>query len=150
MLNDRARRAQGLTAGLSILLILFTLPHSFEDVEYEEPARFGLSQGAFSLGMAAACAAQGLALYWLGLARRIGLWSHLILGFGWGFAALIAHAPEALAKGQYRSGALSVADLVGIIAVRLSPAVVSALALRRQPGLLTDPESRPVQNRRMV
>ncbi len=125
---------------LSCLLILFTLPHGFDDISHGEPARFGVSQALFSSGLALAYATQGLALYWLGLGRRIGLWAHLVLGFGWGIAAIIAHVPEVLAPGPYRSGAPSVADLLGMVVIGLSLGVASALALQRRSELPAEQE----------
>jgi hypothetical protein len=138
MASRNAHARWMIIAVLSCLLILFTLPHGFEDVTHGEPARFGVSQGVFAVGLALAYAAQGLALYWLGLGRRIGLWAHLALGFGWGIAAIVAHVPEALAPGPYRSGVLSLADLLGMIVIGLSLGAASASALRRRPVLSND------------
>lgn len=115
---------------LSVLLIVFTLPHSIEDVLHGEPARFGMGTASYAFGLALLYAFQGLCLYWVGAGHRYGLIGHILLGFGWGISAIFVHFPEALAPGMYRSGPISVGLLIGMALIGVALGITSAIDLR--------------------
>jgi hypothetical protein len=134
---DGNKREDRLVSGgsimlLSLMLIIFTLPHSIEDVLHGEPARFGMGTMTYAFGLALLYALQGLFLFWTGSGHRYGLHGHTLLGFGWGVSAIIVHTPEALAPGTYRSGFVSVGTLGGIALVGIALGITTAIGLRRR------------------
>jgi hypothetical protein len=112
---------------LSITLIVFTVPHSIEDVLHREPARSGLGAMSYAL----LYALQGLCLLWTSSGHQYGLLGHTLLGFGWGISAITVHASRALAPGIYRSGFPSVGSLAGNSLVGKAHGITTAVGLRR-------------------
>lgn len=130
--TEPIRRSSGVVI-LSLLLFFFTVPHNVEDFAFGEPARFGLSALAVTLGLSAVFAAQGLALTWTGGGTRRGYILHAVLGFSWAVAALAAHSGEVLLPGAYRSGLGSVVFLLGIVILGGALGLASIRALRTAP-----------------
>ncbi len=117
-------------AGLSIALVFFTLPHALEDFALGEPQARGIPAPAIATVVSILFAAQAAGLYWLGRGLARGLWAHVALGVIWPVASGLAQLPEIFGEEPYRSGALSVAYVLGIILVGASLLVASLLALR--------------------
>lgn len=105
------------TAGLSLLLIFFTVPHSLEDFSVGEPAKAGVSELPLAFGVAVLLALQGLALLWTGQGKSRGFVLHALLGLLWPLAAGVAQLPVILAPGVYRTGTMSAFFVIGIIVV---------------------------------
>lgn len=104
-------------AGLSLLLIFFTVPHSLEDFSVGEPAKAGISVLPLAFGVAVLLALQGLALFWTGQGKLRGFVVHAFLGLIWPLAAGAAQLPVILAPGVYRTGTMSAFFVIGIIVV---------------------------------
>lgn len=137
-MSREARRpsSSALVVGLSLALLLFSVPHVLEDFAAGEPAKQGVPAPVLAFVVSALLVAQGAGLYWLGRGRRRGLALHLVLGVVWPLAAGVAQVPTLVTSGEpYRSGAISVTYVVGIIAVGAALFVASAIALRApRPG----------------
>lgn len=124
-------------AALSILLFLFTVPHTLEDFSVGEPEEAGVSVLLLAYGVAGLFALQGLALFWTGQQRSRGYALHAALGLLWPLAAGAAQLPAILAGGPYRSGTISKVLVIGIIVVGLVlcatsiQAFISARRLRK-------------------
>lgn len=119
---------------LSIALLFFTLPHALEDFALGEPQSRGIPAAAIATVLSLLFAAQATGLYWLGQRHARGLWAHVALGVIWPVASGFAQLPEIFGDGPYRSGALSVAYVFGIILVGASLLIASLLALRARAG----------------
>lgn len=134
--ETRAPSASAIVVGLSLALLFFSVPHVLEDFATGEPAKHGVPAPALAFVVSALLVAQGAGLYWLGRGRRRGVVLHLVLGVVWPLAAGVAQVPTLVTSGApYRSGAISVAYVVGIIVVGGALFVASAIALRApRPG----------------
>ena len=119
-------------AALSIAHLFFTLPHALEDFALGEPQARGVPVPAIATVVSFLVAVQALALYWLGQRRARGLWAHAVLGVIWPMAAGFAQLPEIVTGAPYRSGAISVIYVLGIVVVGVALLVSSALALRHR------------------
>ena len=99
---------------LSLLSLPFILPHIIEDFAEEITRRVSLSTagGAFLLGGYLALQALGLILVALG--RRGGFVLTFWIGLIWVAGALLDHGAAVLGGG-FRSGALSVLWVVGLV-----------------------------------
>jgi len=115
---------------LSVALLFFTLPHALEDFALGEPQARGIPAPAIATVLSVLFSAQAMGLYWLGQKHARGLWAHVVLGVVWPVASGFAQLPEIFGDAPYRSGAVSVAYVFGIILVGASLLVASSLALR--------------------
>jgi Ni/Fe-hydrogenase subunit HybB-like protein len=75
-------------------------------------------------------ALQGLALFWAGQKDRRNYFIHAGLGIFWALASGIAQLPVILTTSDYRSGFMSLAYVVGMIAIGILLFVTSLQALR--------------------
>ena len=116
---------------LSLLLLFFTIPHTLEDFATGEPAEAGVPAPLLSLVVSIIFFLQALGLYWLGQGRRRGLFVHLGIGLFWPLASGIAQLPTILNETPYRSGAISVIYVVGIIVVGVLLFISSIIALQK-------------------
>ncbi len=110
---------------LSLLGLPFILPHVIEDFAEEITHRVGLSTagGAFLLG--GYLALQSLGLILVALRRRAGFLLTFWLGLIWMAGALLDHGGPIL-QGGFRSGALSVLWVVGLILTQSAAAALAA------------------------
>ena len=114
------------TIGISLAGLPFIVPHVVEDFAEGLAQRVGLSTGvgAFLLGVYLALQVGGLVLIAWG--RRVGwvitFWASAV----WTVVAVVDHGPAVLAGG-FRSGALSVVWVLGLV---LSQGTAAALAWR--------------------
>ena len=109
---------------VSLASLPFILPHVVEDFVEEVTRRVGLSTagGSFLLGVYLALQSLGLVL--VALDKRPGFVLTFWIGLIWVAGAVLDHGP-ALWRGGFRSGALSVLWVVGLI---LTQGVSAALA----------------------
>lgn len=119
---------------LSVALFFFTVPHVLEDFALGEPVKRGIPMPAIAFAVSCLLAIQGLGLVWLGQRKVIGLRVHAALGLVWAAAAGFAQVPEMLADGVYRSGPVSAAYVVGVIATGLALCVTSVAAVFGRPA----------------
>lgn len=113
-----------LTIGVSLASLPFIAPHVLEDFSLGIAGRVGLptSAGAFLLGVW--LAAQSLGLVWLAMGRRGGWLLTCAISTVWTVVAIADHGPDILAGG-FRSGAISVLWVVGLIATQATSAVLA-------------------------
>jgi Ni/Fe-hydrogenase subunit HybB-like protein len=121
---------QGSVVVLSLLLFFFAVPHTLEDFALGEPAKNGVPAVVLSLIVAGMSALQGLALFWAGQKDRRNYFIHAGLGIFWALASGIAQLPVILTTSDYRSGFMSLAYVVGMIAIGILLFVTSLQALR--------------------
>lgn len=107
----------GRVAGLSLVLLFFTIPHSLEDFSVGEPAEAGISEITLAFVVAGLIALQGAALFWVGERKTKGFVIHAVLGVLWPLAAGAAQLPVILTQDTYRSGTISVVLVIGVIVV---------------------------------
>jgi hypothetical protein len=115
---------------LSLLLFFFAVPHTLEDFALGEPAKNGVPAAVLSFVVASVFALQGLALFWAGQKDRRSYFIHAGLGIFWTLAAGIAQLPVIFVSSNYRSGFISVAYVVGTIAVGALLFLTSLQALK--------------------
>lgn len=115
---------------LSLLLFFFTVPHTLEDFALGEPAKAGISAPLLAFAVAGFFALQGLALFLSGRESRWGYGLHAAVGVFWAVTAGAAQLPNILAPGAYRTGAISVLYVVGIVIAGVLLALVSLWTLR--------------------
>lgn len=101
--------------GSAVLLIAFSLAHSFEDFVYGVPAQFG-----FSVGGAAALVGifYGVHVVAVAYAAREYPWAYLansLIGLLWLAGAVLDHGRDLLFTSPYREGAISKVFLVGVL-----------------------------------
>lgn len=116
------RRAAPIAVSLAGLP--FILPHVVEDFAEGLAPRVGLSTPVAAFLLGAFLALQSLGLVLLGQDRRAGWIITFWVGVVWTAGAVVDHGP-ALAAGDFRSGAVSVLWVVGLV---LSQTVTAALA----------------------
>ena len=119
---------------LSLLLLFFTVPHTLEDFATGEPAEAGIPAPLLSLVVSAVFFVQALGLFWLGQGRRRGLFLHAGVGLFWPIASGFAQLPAILTDTPYRSGAISVVYVGGMIVVGLLLSSSSIIALTKPRG----------------
>lgn len=124
---------------LSLLLPFFTIPHTLEDFALGEPAKAGIPAPALATVIAGLVVLQALGLYWLGQGRRRGLAAHVLIGLFWPLAGGTAQLPIILTGAPYRSGAISILYVGGMIVVGL---LLAALAIRSLLQLPAQPLAR--------
>lgn len=105
---------------LSLLLLFFTVPHILEDFATGEPAQAGIPWPLLALVVSTFIALQALGLHWLGREQRRGLWVHVVIGLFWPVASGFAQLPTILSGAPYRSGAISIFYVAGILVVGLA------------------------------
>lgn len=115
---------------LSLLLFFFAVPHTLEDFALGEPAKNGTPSVVLSFVVASVFALQGLALFWVGQKDRRSYYLHAGLGIFWTLAAGIAQLPVMFVSNNYRSGFISMAYVVGTIAVGALLFLTSLQSLR--------------------
>lgn len=115
---------------LSLLLLFFTVPHTLEDFATGEPAKAGIPTPVLAIVISAIFSLQALGLFWLGQKKRRGLFVHIGIGLFWPIASGLAQVPTMLAESPYRSGAISVVYVVGMIVVGLLICLSSIVAMQ--------------------
>lgn len=115
---------------LSVALLFFSVPHTLEDFAAGEPQKKGIPAPLLALVVSGLFAAQAAGLFWLGRGARQGAAVHLALGVIWPLAAGLAQLPEIFGPGPYRAGFISVAYVVGLVAIGPAVAITSGLLLR--------------------
>jgi len=121
---------KGIVVALSLLLFFFAIPHTLEDFALGEPVKNGIPPVVLSFVVAGMFALQGLALFWAGQKDRRSYFIHAGLGIFWPVAAGIAQLPTILVSDNYRSGFISIAYVVGMIAIGIFLFLASLQALR--------------------
>lgn len=119
---------------LSLLLLFFTIPHTLEDFATGQPAEAGVPAERLAFVVSVIFSAQGLGLFWLGQNQQRGLFVHMGIGLFWPVASGIAQLPAILSGEPYRSGAISVLYVGGIIVVGILLFISSIISLRADPG----------------
>ena len=117
---------------LSLLLLFFTIPHTLEDFATGEPAEAGIPVLLLSTIVSIIFFLQAIGLFWLGQERRRGLFVQVGIGLFWPLASGIAQLPTILSGTPYRSGAISVIYVVGIIVVGILLIISSIISLRTE------------------
>ena len=117
---------------LSLLMFFFIIPHILEDFALGEPAKAGISAPLLSLVISGMIFLQALALYWLGQARRQGHMANIVVGLFWAVNAGAAQLPVIFTGAPFRSGAISVLYVLGLVIVDLLLGISSGLALRKK------------------
>lgn len=117
---------------LSLLMFFFIIPHILEDFTLGEPAKAGISAPFLSLVISGMIFLQALALYWLGQARRQGHMANIVVGLFWAVNAGAAQLPVIFTGAPFRSGAISVLYVLGLVIVGLLLGISSGLALRKK------------------
>ena len=123
---------QKLSVALSLLLFFFIIPHILEDFALGEPARAGIPAPLLSFVISGFIFLQALALYWLGQARRQGHMANIVVGLFWAVNAGSAQLPVIVSGAPFRSGAISVLYVLGLVSVGVLLAVSSGLALLKR------------------
>ncbi len=117
---------------LSLVLLFFTIPHTLEDFATGEPAEAGIPASILSLVISIIFFLQALGLYWLGQERRRGVVVHVGIGLFWPVASGFAQLPTILNETPYRSGAISVFYVAGMILVGILLLIASVITLARR------------------
>ena len=73
---------------------------------------------------------QALGLFWIGQKQRRGLIVHLVIGLFWPIASGLAQLSAILSEPIYRSGAISIIYVVGMIIVGILLFLSSILSLK--------------------
>lgn len=128
--NDRSAKWRQGVIVLSVLLFFFTVPHTLEDFATGEPGKAGAPVAVLSLVIAALLALQAVGLFWLGQKQRRGLFVHVGLGLFWPIAAGGTQLATILSTPVYRTGALSVLYVVGMMVVGALLCIFAIGALR--------------------
>jgi hypothetical protein len=115
---------------LSFLLLFFTIPHTLEDFATGEPAEAGIPAPLLALVISIIFSLQALGLFWLGQKRRWGLVVHVGIGLFWPIASGLAQLPTILSETSYRSGAISIFYVSGMIVVGILLSLSSIISLR--------------------
>jgi hypothetical protein len=114
------------TIAASLASLPFTVPHVMEDFAEGVAPRVGLSTPLLACLLGAWLALQSLGLVLLAQGRRAGWIMTFWMALVWVVVAAADHGPAILAGG-FRSGALSVLWVVGLV---LSQSATAALAWR--------------------
>ncbi len=115
---------------LSLLLLFFTIPHTLEDFATGEPENAGVPAPLLAFVVSTIIFVQAIGLYWLGQGQRRGLVAHIGIGLFWPLASGFAQLPTILAATNYRSGAISVLYVVGIIIVGVLMLISAGIAVK--------------------
>lgn len=117
----------------SLALLFFTIPHTLEDFATGQPSEKGIPVAALAFVISILIAVQGLGLFWIGQRRRSGLFIHTGIGLFWPIASGMAQLPTILSGSPYRSGAISIIYVGGMIVVGIVLFVCSIIAVRADP-----------------
>ena len=115
---------------LSLLLLLFVIPHILEDFATGEPAKAGIPAALLASVISIIISLQALGLFWLGQKRRSGLFVQVGIGLFWPITSGVAQLPTIMSETPYRSGAISVVYVGGMIVVGILLCIASIIALR--------------------
>ena len=115
---------------LSLILLFFTIPHTLEDFATGEPAKAGVPESLLALVVSTIFFLQALGLYWLGKGRRWGVYLHMVIGLFWPIASGMAQLPAILTDAPYRSGAISILYVVGMILGGILLFLAAVMAMR--------------------
>jgi hypothetical protein len=129
-----ARSPAFVRAGLlSLVLLVATMPHVFEDFEFREPARLGVPLWA---AVTVLCAAYAVQIFGAVLCLQGRIWgARLVVATAsiWAIGALAIHAPEiATARATWRFGYTSIADVVMIVILAAVTVVLGLTATSRR------------------
>jgi hypothetical protein len=122
----RAMALRAWTIAVSLAGLPFMVPHVIEDFAAGIAQRLGLSAAALAFLLGGWLALQSLGLVLVGQDRRIGWIGTFWMSLIWAVVAVADHGPAILAGG-FRSGAVSVLWVVGLVA---SQGTTAALAWR--------------------
>lgn len=126
----RVSAKRDLTTAISLVSLVFTVPHVLEDFEAGIAASVGLSSPALACLLGAFLAFQSLGLVRLGQGRQAGWALTLGVGIIWVAGAVIEHA-RALLAGGFRGGALSIVWVAGLILTQAMAAILAWSGLRQ-------------------
>ncbi len=99
---------------VSLTSLPFIVPHVVEDFAEEITRRAGLSTASASFLLGGYLALQSLGLVLIALGKRSGFVLSFWIGLIWVAGAVLDHGPAVL-RGGFRSGALSVLWVVGLV-----------------------------------
>ena len=114
---------------LSLLLLFFTIPHTLEDFATGEPAAAGIPAPLLSFFVSIIFFLQALGLFWLGQGRQWGLFVHVGIGLFWPVASGLAQLPTILTETPYRSGAISILYVAGMIVIGVLLSLAATISL---------------------
>lgn len=120
-------------AGLSLLLMFFTIPHTLEDFALGAPAEAGIPAAVLAFVISVLFFLQGAGLYWLPQAGKFRRWGYLVhvgLGLFWPVASGFAQLPAIFGEEAYRSGFVSALYVFGMIGVGILLLVAAIMGLR--------------------
>ena len=138
VINDSSSRWRQRVVVLSLLLLFFTIPHTLEDFATGEPAKTGVPAPLLSFVVSTIFFLQALGLYWLGQGHRKnqwGLFMHMIIGLFWPVTSGMAQLPTILTETPYRSGAISIMYVGGMMVVGLLLCLSAIVALTQKEKL---------------
>jgi hypothetical protein len=115
---------------LSLLLIFFTIPHTLEDFATGEPIKAEIPTPLLTLVISIIFSLQALGLFWLGKKLRRGFVVHMFIGLFWPIASGLTQLPTILTGTTYRSGAISIFYVSGMIIVGILLCLTSLFSLR--------------------
>ncbi|MBI3625328.1 MAG: hypothetical protein HY215_04160 [Candidatus Rokubacteria bacterium] len=110
---------------VSLASLLFIVPHVVEDFAEEITRRAGLSTASASFLLGGYLALQSLGLVLIALGKRSGFVLSFWIGLIWVAGAVLDHGPAVL-RGGFRSGALSVLWVVGLVLTQSLSAALAA------------------------
>ena len=129
--DERLPRSVTWLLALSILSLLTTVPHAFEDFAADELARFDLHLEVlqFGLGVAFLVAMQAAAIALSARRQPAGYLLSAALGAFWFVGAGVLHVPQLLG-GPFRAGLPSIALIMAIMGANLAvlAAAIAAFA----------------------
>ena len=127
--NDGAANWKQRVVFLSLLLLFFTIPHTLEDFAIGEPTAAGVPAPLLALVVSTIFFIQAIGLFWLGQGHRWGVFAHIGIGLFWPLASGIAQLPTILTETPYRSGAISIIYVAGMIVIGLLLCFSAIMAL---------------------
>ena len=132
-ITTRSARSALLCGTFSALAVLPIVPHVMEDVAYDVPGRFGLSEQAFGWLVGAVLVVQLTAALGAVREHRPGYVGVLVFAVTWVVLALADHW-QAFVADEFRGGIASRAAVWGIVATQLlaSGFALSAIRLGRR------------------
>ncbi len=129
VINSTSSKWRQRVVFLSLLLLFFTIPHTLEDFATGEPAEAGIPAPLLSLVVSVVFFLQAVGLFWLGQGRRWGIYVHVGVGLFWPIASGFAQLPTILNETPYRSGAISLFYVGGMIVVGILLFLSSVISL---------------------
>ncbi len=123
-------RIERATIAASLASLPFILPHVVEDFGEGIAQRVGLSTGALAFLLGGWLALQSLGLVSIAAGRRAGWAISGVIGLVWSVVAVVDHGP-AVVTGGFRSGALSVLWVAGLVVTQASTAALAWWGWRR-------------------